>query len=176
MQRKLGFCAIYVTHDQDEAMAMAERLAVMRNGKVAQLGTPRELYESPTSRYVSDFIGSSNEVPGVVTAIRSTTVVVRTAIGPICGVDGCGGLSVGDDVVATWRPERSRLQDPDSAPSANCWTASLEGSMFLGSYTEHALRVGGQELRLWTTTSEPPGADGLRLAVDPECVRILPAA
>lgn len=175
MQHKLGFCAIYVTHDQDEAMAMAERLAVMRHGKVVQLGTPRELYESPTSRYVSDFIGSSNEVPGVVTAIESAIVIVRTAIGPIRGVDGCGGLSVGDDVVATWRPELSTLLDRHSAASANCWTASLEGSLFLGSYTEHELRVGGQELRLWTTTSEPPDADGLRLAVDPQRVRILPA-
>src|SRR5690606_31260270 len=90
MQRRLGFAAVYVTHDQTEAMELATRIAVMRAGRVEQLGPPREIYERPASRYVAGFVGIANEVPGEVAGIDGETVTVRTPYGILTGVRGAG--------------------------------------------------------------------------------------
>src|SRR3954452_22927857 len=85
MQRELGFAALFVTHDQAEAMELADRIAVMGRGRLVQLGTPREVYDRPATRYVARFIGSANELAGRVAVVDGDTVHVETAAGMVAG-------------------------------------------------------------------------------------------
>ena len=139
-QREIGFSAIYVTHDQIEAMELAHRIAVMNSGRVAQLGTPREIYEQPTSRYVADFIGTANEIHGTLTSRSDGRVSVSTALGEVAAVAD-DDLSVGDDVIVVFRPERCTFST-ERSEGVNSWKGDVQASIFLGSHTEHVVRVG----------------------------------
>ncbi len=83
LQRELGLTCVYVTHDQTEALAMSNQVAVMRDGKVEQVGKPRDIYEAPKTRFVADFIGTSNFIEGVVEERRGTGYLVRTEQGQL---------------------------------------------------------------------------------------------
>src|SRR5690606_17361081 len=108
MQRELEFSAVFVTHDQVEAMELAHHIAVMGHGQVAQMGSPKEVYDTPATRYVANFIGTTNELVGTVSAVEGGTVRVKTALGEVVGHAGAD-VSVGQEVAAVWRPERTRL-------------------------------------------------------------------
>src|SRR5690606_2190639 len=134
MQRSLGFSAVFVTHDQAEAMELAHRIAVIDRGRVAQVGTPQEIDLRPATRYVATFIGASNEVLGRVETVEGTTAVISTPIGRVVGTVADAGTAVGDAVAAIWRPERSILTREE--PSiVNRWHGELLASLFLGSHT-----------------------------------------
>src|SRR5438045_9696446 len=83
LQRELGITCVYVTHDQTEALAMSNEVAVMRDGKVEQVGRPRDIYESPRTRFVADFIGTSNFIDGVVEEKRPAGYRIRTSQGQL---------------------------------------------------------------------------------------------
>lgn len=175
MQRELGFTAIFVTHDQTEAMELASRIAVVDRGKVAQFGTPHEIYHHPTSRYVARFIGAINEFEGRVTMVDGDRVTVETSSGKIVSARQHAGVSVGDEVVAMWRPERGHLGDA-ALECANRWSCTVDAAMFVGSHTEFGLTSGDQPIRIWSARSERarPG-DEVVVGVDPEDVQVLPA-
>ncbi|MDO5533871.1 MAG: ABC transporter ATP-binding protein, partial [Propionibacteriaceae bacterium] len=106
LQRELGFTAVYVTHDQDEAMMLGHRIAVLDHGNIAQLGTPREVYETPASPYVARFIGAVDEVPGTVVGRSPQTgfLVVRDEAGTEWDVKTDKDLT--GPVLLMMRPER----------------------------------------------------------------------
>ncbi|PDT17669.1 ABC transporter ATP-binding protein [Rhizobium sp. J15] len=79
LQQRLGFTAVYVTHDQDEALAVSDRIIVMKDGEIAQSGTPRELYEAPASSFIADFMGEANVIPCEVIGIEGTEALIRVA-------------------------------------------------------------------------------------------------
>jgi iron(III) transport system ATP-binding protein len=174
MQRELEFAAIYVTHDQGEAMELAHRVAVMRAGQIAQIGAPREVYLAPESRYVADFVGSANELLGTVQSLDGGFAVVATDLGPVRGV-AAAGVAAGEDVVAVCRPERMRLS-PTEPQSPNHWRAEVRAAAFLGASLEHVVRVGEHTFRLWSVDTKllDPGTETW-LYVEPEHVRVLPA-
>jgi iron(III) transport system ATP-binding protein len=174
MQRELGFAAVYVTHDQAEAMELAHRVAVMREGEIAQVGPPQEIYLQPSSRYVADFVGTSNEVRGTVRSIGSDVAVVDTDLGEMRGIP-TDGVAVGSAAVAICRPERTRLA-PDEPSSPNRWRGEVRASAFLGASLEHVVRVGEHTFRLWSVETKllEPGTEHW-LYVEPEHVRVLPA-
>ena len=141
MQRKIEFSAIYVTHDQIEAMELAHRVAVMRAGEVAQVGTPLDIYERPDSLYVANFIGKTNELHGEVTARGDgLDVTVETAVGDVRAVADAQ-LAVGDAAVIVFRPERCQFATAP-AEGMNSWEGDVRALIFLGSHTEHLIRVG----------------------------------
>jgi putrescine transport system ATP-binding protein len=110
IQYQVGTTFVVVTHDQDEAMALATRIAVMDHGKVAQVGTPSEIYEFPQSRFIADFIGTTNLFEGTVEAIESGKIRVRSS--EACGellVDDPGRVAAGQRVWVALRPEKIRL-------------------------------------------------------------------
>jgi putrescine transport system ATP-binding protein len=110
IQYQVGTTFVVVTHDQDEAMALATRIAVMDRGKVAQVGTPSEIYEFPQSRFIADFIGTTNLFEGTVEAIESGRIRVRSAeVGGELLVDDLGRVSAGQRVWVALRPEKIRL-------------------------------------------------------------------
>jgi putrescine transport system ATP-binding protein len=110
LQYKVGITFIVVTHDQDEAMALASRIAVMDRGQVVQVGTPGEIYEFPRSRFVADFVGTTNLFEGTVSACEPGLITVQCAeIGGELLVDDAGNFSVGQRVWVALRPEKVRL-------------------------------------------------------------------
>jgi iron(III) transport system ATP-binding protein len=176
MQRSLGFAAVYVTHDQSEAMELAHQVAVMGGGKVRQLGAPDEVYLRPTSRYVANFVGTTNEFPGTVRGIDGVRLVVDTPAGQITGVAAAEGLRAGDAVVASFRPEYCTIAAPTGG--ANVWPAIVESVLFLGPSTETVVRLGGTDLRVRSVTlgrAEHVVGSDVSVGVSTERMRVLPA-
>jgi len=149
MQRKLNFAAVYVTHDQEEAMALAHRIAALRKGKVAQIGAPRDLYLTPQSLYVANFVGKANALTGKVIGTQDGLIAVATAAGQLNGVPGISGLEAGNSVSVVFRPERCSLSI-DPSPGGNALQTVLEASRFMGSYTQHTLRTSAGTLIVHT--------------------------
>ena len=108
LQRRLGITTIYVTHDQEEALSMADRVVVMHDGLILQTATPTELYDRPANTFVAEFIGAANLLSATVVRTGATTSV-RTAAGLTFDVDA-SGLRQGATVGIVLRPERVRLQ------------------------------------------------------------------
>jgi len=140
MQRELNFSAIYVTHDQIEAMELADRIAVMELGKIVQLGPPRDIYEKPSTRYVANFIGTVNELPGTVSSMNPDgSAAVKTQLG-IVNVPSEEEFPEGSGVVLAFRPERCSISPQQVDGSLN-WKGSVNTSSFFGSHTEHHIKI-----------------------------------
>ncbi|MFN3321847.1 MAG: ABC transporter ATP-binding protein, partial [Allorhizobium sp.] len=108
IQRELGITTIYVTHDQSEALALSHEIAVMNQGKIVQIGSPRDIYERPTTTFVADFIGSTNFIEGVVRDRSDRGFIVDSPIGSLAA-DHKDNLSIGAAVSMSIRPEDLRL-------------------------------------------------------------------
>ena len=103
LQKQLGITFIYVTHDQEEAMTMSDRIAVMCAGEIQQIGTPSEIYNAPATRFVADFIGESNILPATAAAVRSDACVYTTPMGQVLGA--AAQVPEGETVYLCVRPE-----------------------------------------------------------------------
>jgi iron(III) transport system ATP-binding protein len=143
LHHDIGFSALYVTHDQTEATALADRLAVMQTGVIAQVGTPTEIYYAPATRYVAGFIGSANELEGTLIDADPSGYRVETSVGTLAAnAVGGAALQRGSRVSVVFRPEHCRIVDNDAAPDANRLVGIVGRSMFLGSYMEYLIHVG----------------------------------
>lgn len=147
IQDAVGITFVYVTHDQEEALGMADRFVVMRDGRIEQLGVPADVYDAPASLWVADFVGSSNQLPGIVAA-ASGGIAIESDVARFDVGQAHGTLSTGDRAVAVVRPERVRVS-PDGEPP--------EAANRVRVRVEELLTVGAQ-LKLVAAT---PG--GLRL-------------
>ena len=147
LQRELGVTAVYVTHDQTEALAMSNRIAVMNDGKIEQIGKPRDVYETPVSRFVADFIGTSNFIDGVVESRSDGIYLIRTQDG-VLRVRSESDFPPGASVIVAARPEHVALE-PASANGAapNRWLGRVEARAFLGESVDHVVSVGSREIR-----------------------------
>jgi iron(III) transport system ATP-binding protein len=147
LQRDLGITGVYVTHDQVEALAMSNRVAVMKEGKIEQVGRPREIYEAPTSRFVADFIGTSNFIEGVVQAHDNGVYVVRAADGDL-RIRSSADFQVGAPVVVSARPEHIVITpETTNGTAPNRWRGRVEARAFLGESVDHVVSVGSREIR-----------------------------
>jgi iron(III) transport system ATP-binding protein len=158
VQREVGVTSLYVTHDQEEALAISETVAVMRGGRIEQVGTPADVYDRPGSRFVADFLGRANLVEGVVQrAVGGATVVVRTPEGELRASGAA--LAAGQPVTVIVRPERVELSNPPGRQEANGWLGTVRSRAFLGDAVEHVVDVGRLELRVRTpaSSSRAPG-------------------
>jgi ABC-type Fe3+/spermidine/putrescine transport system ATPase subunit len=131
LQQELGITTVYVTHDQEEALSLSDRVAVMREGVILQMAAPKELYERPTTRFVADFVGVNNFIPGVCRELRDGRVLVDTALGALQG-RAAGALQPGGRCVVAVRPENVAL----GAPGEN----TFAGRVVLTSYLGNTLR------------------------------------
>ena len=136
IQREVGITFIFVTHDQEEALSMSDRIAVMENGRVLQVADPKTLYEQPNSRAVADFIGTANFFPGQVVAVTGDSVTVETALGRMD--IHRRNLAVGARVLAAIRPEKFTLSRE---------AASLSGRIAAVSYLGDRQPVPGEHQR-----------------------------
>ena len=147
MQRELGFAAIYVTHDQDEAMSMAHRIAVLGSGKILQIAPPRDVYFAATSLDVARFVGKTNELEGVVTGLTGGEATVTTTLGEFVGVAGTVDMKVGDAVVLNWRPEHTAWHN-EVPEEGNRYQGVVRGEVFLGAHVDYHVTVDGRGLLL----------------------------
>jgi len=104
LQKRTGVTFVYITHDQSEALAMSDRIAVMSAGVLQQVGEPRDLYENPATPFVATFVGETNAIPGKVTAVSNSVAQIETRIGPLHGRAGAG-VAVGKAAKLYVRPE-----------------------------------------------------------------------
>ena len=146
LQRDLGITGVYVTHDQVEALAMSNKVAVMRDGKIEQVGKPRDVYEHPNSRFVADFIGTSNFIDGVVEAKEGSSYRIRTDDGVLL-VPSASQFGVGDNVVVAARPEHIEITPGANGAAPNVWNGRIAVRSFLGEVVDHVVSVGSRELR-----------------------------
>jgi len=135
IQTEVGITFVYVTHDQEEALTMSDRIAIMNAGRVEQLGTPEELYERPRTRFVADFIGTTNLLRGRVG--DDGTVRLTTGEAAPCVHDG---LPVGSEVDLSVRPESIRLLEADAATGLR---GTIEQAAYLGTTVSYQVRTGG---------------------------------
>lgn len=137
IQHELGITFILVTHDQDEAMTLASRIAVMNEGKFIQTGTPAEIYEYPANRLVADFVGSINLFEGIVTTNDSNATLVKTDALGLIAANADARVSVGETLWVAIRPEKISLsKTPTSRPDMN----SVKGAVWdLGYYGNHCV-------------------------------------
>jgi iron(III) transport system ATP-binding protein len=176
LQRDLGITAVYVTHDQTEALAMSSRIAVMRDGSIEQIGKPREIYEAPMSRFVADFIGTSNFVEGVVESRQNGVYFVRTALGDLRARSDAD-FPVGASVVVSARPEHVGLAvDSTNGAAPNRWRGRVVARAFLGEAVDHVVTVGNREIRARSnsTLSIPPETD-VTLVFHEDTCSLIPA-
>jgi iron(III) transport system ATP-binding protein len=150
LQRRFGLTAVYVTHDQEEALAVSDRIVVMEKGRIAQIGTPRELYDQPANSFVADFIGDANLMKG---AVSGGVFAAGGLALPVAGGDGAATLSI--------RPERIRLA-PNGADRVVTAT-------YLGSRMEYVVATGAGELLVSRPIAEPALEEGaaVTVAIDP---------
>jgi ABC-type Fe3+/spermidine/putrescine transport system ATPase subunit len=160
---------LYVTHDQEEALVMSDRIAVMRGGRVVQLGTAQELYSRPIDSFVARFLGESNLIAGRVVALRDGRATLR-ADGLASPIEGCAGqgLRMAETACALIRPEHVR-------PVAGGQPAHIAERIFLGEIVALRLALpGGAELWSRLFSSDAPAGDEIEIGWDRERVSILP--
>jgi spermidine/putrescine transport system ATP-binding protein len=146
LQREVGITFVLVTHDQEEALSMSDTIGIMRDGKVVQHGTPRQLYDAPVSRYVADFVGESNFFAGEVVASDARGAVLRTAKGLSLGglyAQSARPLPKGALGVIAVRPEVVDLWEPSERRDGARYDCAIEGRIqyriYLGDQTEFSI-------------------------------------
>jgi iron(III) transport system ATP-binding protein len=145
LQRRVNITTLYVTHDQVEALTMSNVIAVMSQGKIVQEGPPRQIYSDPKTRFVADFIGSTNFIRGT-WAGDGTEGRVETPVGALLAQPG-PGIGRGDAVVVSVRPEDVHLYKQAPTQRPNLLEGTVESVMFVGEFLDCRLNVGGQEMR-----------------------------
>jgi iron(III) transport system ATP-binding protein len=177
IQRDLGLTTIYVTHDQGEALALSHEIAVMNEGRIVQIGSPRAIYERPATRFVADFIGASNFFDGTVLGYeeRSKLWRVRCALGDIL-VSSDAALANNAHVTISIRPEDVELSEEEAPTDRLLNTASgvVDAKVFLGDFVDFQVKIGDLAVlsRAHPSLRTPIG-DKINLRMDPQkCVAL----
>ncbi len=167
-----GFTTIYVTHDQKEALSVADRIAVMQGGKIVQVGTPGELYHRPVNTFVADFVGHTNLLPAEVLSREGDTVHVQTPAGRM--VARATG-EVPDRVTVSIRPEQMQIARNGHARATgrNRMTGKPLETTFLGEASEHVLLVNGHRLKIICAPPLFDVPETLEIEFDPADVVVL---
>ncbi len=137
IQRQLGITFILVTHDQEEALSLSDRICVMRAGRIVQIGTPQDLYDTPGSRYVADFVGTSNFFDGHIDTTHGAMSGIRTDSGLLLEGRNISGLSEGERCCLSLRPEQIVI---DTEPTEKSLEVTVQNRIFLGEHTEYLVR------------------------------------
>ncbi|HLE88656.1 MAG TPA: ABC transporter ATP-binding protein [Candidatus Limnocylindria bacterium] len=172
IQTEVGITFIYVTHDQEEAMTMSDRIAVMRAGRIEQLGNPEELYERPRTSFVAGFLGVSNLLEGEVAGRDGELVTVRMADGALLRAPGDGVASSGPVRIGV-RPEKLRVDagaEAGASNGMNALTGTVLDSSYIGVSTQYLVQTEGHRLVVYAQNIDTAGA--AELLADGQRVRL----
>ncbi len=143
LQQRLGVTTVYVTHDQAEALALSDRVAVMFQGRVVEIGTPREVYRTPRSRLTAEFLGITNLLEGRVTAVNDGRCTVQTQLGPL-QAETVSPVRAGDPVTLSFRPEDIQI----GRGAGQTITGRILHASYLGSVIDYVVESAGITLRI----------------------------
>ena len=180
IQREVGITFVYVTHDQEEALTMSDRIAVMNAGRVEQIGTAEDVYERPDTAFVAGFIGVSNLMPGVVSSRSGARGSVRLDAGVEVEVP-VNGLTQGERCHAVVRPEKLRIVPSDGPTDDPAVDGVVESSVFLGTTTQIVVRLAGDvPITVLIPNADeaerqrlPGGGANVKLSWAPEHIRLV---
>jgi putrescine transport system ATP-binding protein len=142
LQKQLGLTFIIVTHDQQEAMTMADRIGVMNHGRLIQVGPPSEIYEQPNSRWIADFIGDVNLIEAKVLAAEPGSLLVASSVAGELRAANARGCKPGETVWVALRPEKVRIsRESPSARDANCVAGKVGNVGYLGEFSLYRVRL-----------------------------------
>ena len=147
LQRELRITTVYVTHDQSEALALSHEIAVMNEGRIQQVGSPRDIYERPQNAFVADFVGSTNFLDGSVLGPDGGDgrYRVRTEIGDVT-VHATESLAASDKVLVSVRPEDVGLTEAQPGAPVNVWQGTVDQKVFLGETVDFQVKLGNRTL------------------------------
>ena len=144
--RASGLTAIYVTHDQKEALSIADRMAVLNLGRIEQIGKPQDLYLRPKNRFVANFMGETNFLEGTVKSTNGELVTVQTPAGEIASRVAPPDVRPGATVTVSIRPETVRITPPGEAGGRiNGFSAAIHDTIYLGEVAQHVVRIDGPQ-------------------------------
>jgi len=170
IQQEVGITAVYVTHDQSEAMALSDKIIVMSKGVVAQMGTPKEIYYNPANEFVADFIGEANFLKGKMVGEENDHKLLEID-GSTFKVVGFDGMQTGEEYTVVLRPEAAKLQDEGGLP------CKVVLSCFMGSYQNYHVMVGDTLVKLEDPNPKNKKiynvGDTCSLVFDPDSVHVL---
>lgn len=150
--RRMGITSVYVTHDQAEAMVISDRIAVMDSGNVVQIGTPRDIYQTPINKFVADFIGTMNFMPGEIVQVDGDqkTVYVRTAFNERirCTIPGAMAATKGKTVFASIRPEDAMIFTDAPEATENVFKCTIVHKAYLGNFLYFFVKVKDTMIRV----------------------------
>ncbi|HEX2865206.1 MAG TPA: ABC transporter ATP-binding protein [Deinococcales bacterium] len=172
VQRETGTTALLVTHDQEEALAISDRVAVMNAGRLEQVGTPESVYRHPKSAFVAEFVGTVNTLPG---RVEDATGVVRLDTGATLNAPAAASLKPGTALSLRVRPEDLNLKPADAPLGVNEFPAKVLGRSFLGAITRYTLDAPGLGTLVAAGRDDPRFTTGasLRVSLPPEAARVL---
>ena len=177
LQRTLRITTVYVTHDQAEALALSDEIAVFDAGRVVQRGSPQDIYSRPASRFVADFIGSANFVTGAVT--QEVGADGMASVATAHGIFRCPferPVRAGEKVVVTARPEDLTLSSAPPGEGLNALSGTVSGRIFLGDVIDYTVNVGETELRVRARPGEAFRVrDTVHIGISPQKCVGLPA-
>ena len=177
LQEEVGTTFIFVTHDQEEALSMSDRIAVMHRGRIDQIGTPREVYESPGTLFVADFLGVANTM--TVEVLDAAGAGCRVRVGEFVLEAGCGDIDARGEATVVVRPERLEVRDSDAGSKPNCVPAMVDRTVFVGSNLQVMVRLASGAL---LQASVPNGGQGfdqhsqgspVSVHIPPDALRVL---
>jgi len=176
LQRRLDITSVYVTHDLEEALAISDRIVVMRDGVIEQVGTPAEIYDWPRNTFVADFVGSANLIGGRrrPDLERDGQVVLETPGGALVHGTTLGGQVAGDEMLMAIRTVHLRLGRTRPVSSVNVWPARIRQRVFQGDFTQYHVDWDGRRLIVRSAASEPMAeGDEVFVSAEPRhCVLI----
>jgi putative spermidine/putrescine transport system ATP-binding protein len=179
LHQRLGLTIVFVTHDQSEALTMSDRIAVFNKGKIEQIGTPRQVYDEPATRFVAEFIGETNLIDATVEVVEATSTAIRLEGGEIVRIAGADGLAAGEAVSLSLRPERLSLTEGArngiSLP-ANAISAVVTDSVYQGDHLRVQLAGPGNAsyvMRLDRRSSEPQRGAQVTAFFNPEDCKVI---
>jgi spermidine/putrescine transport system ATP-binding protein len=176
LQHETGITFIFVTHDQEEALTMSDRIAVMSKGKILQIGSPREIYDRPSERFVANFIGETNFLEGEVTGLEGSFARVRLASGATIAAGLPEGLKPEGRVTVVVRPEHADLVKPGGA--ADLW-GKLENIVYFGTDTHYYVKLDGGETFIIRQQNAHGGGGGhavgnaVGVALEPQSAQVV---
>jgi spermidine/putrescine ABC transporter ATP-binding subunit len=153
IQREVGITTIFVTHDQEEAMTLSDRIAIMNAGNIVQLGAPLEVYEHPTNRFAAGFLGVANFLEGRVASISGAGARIDLKLGGEA-LAPAGGFRQGDTALLAVRPEKIGVE-AGSAVGVNRLAGTVVSAIFSGSSTTYRVQVGDQMIAVFQQNSAP---------------------
>jgi spermidine/putrescine ABC transporter ATP-binding subunit len=154
IQREVGITTIFVTHDQEEAMTLSDRIAIMNQGRIEQLGAPLEVYEHPTNRFAAGFLGVANFLEGRVAAVSANEAQIELDIGGRAAAPA-SGFKPGDTALLAVRPEKIGVDAGTDQPGINSLAGTVVSAIFSGSSTTYRVQVGDQVLAVFQQNSAP---------------------